>query len=120
MSLGIEDAISLTNIINDVSKINPSMISPAIEEQLNRLFRAWERERVNRSRYAISISNRTEALVNEPTGWEIFKLSQMLRFIGLLPKVQREALALLADLSPPEPERKAPPANKPAAAAKPQ
>ncbi|MCU0819853.1 MAG: FAD-dependent monooxygenase [Beijerinckiaceae bacterium] len=111
LSLGIEDAISLTNIINDVSRISPSMITPKVEEQLNHLFRAWERERLGRSRYAMWISNRVDALVTERTGWELFKLAQMLRFIGLLPSVQRVALALLADLSPPEVEKPAPKAQ---------
>ncbi|MCA3597495.1 MAG: FAD-dependent monooxygenase [Methylobacterium sp.] len=98
MNLGIEDAVTLTEIINDAA--NPEINAPTSgrDEQSRVLFRGWERDRVARTRASLAVSRRMETLVTRPTGWQLFKLPLALRFIGLSPALRREVLSLLTDL----------------------
>lgn len=98
LNLGIEDAVTLTEIINDVASQEIKVLTSGRDEQSRTLFRGWERDRVARTRASLAVSRRMETLVTRPTGWQLFKLPLALRFIGLLPAFRREVLSLLTDL----------------------
>lgn len=98
INLGIEDAVTLAGLIGETSSIDPKLMSREMEEQMRNRFRAWERDRLARARSTLAVSDRIQALATDPTGWQLFTLPLALRFIGLLPSVRREVLALLTDL----------------------
>lgn len=98
LNLGIEDAITLARLIRDTSSVSPSMLSKEMEEQIKIRFRGWERERQNRARAALAVSDRLQAVAAQSSGFERLKFGFALRFIRHLPSAQRALVAMLTEM----------------------
>lgn len=101
MNLGIEDGVTLANLIRETSIIDPSMMNKEMDDRMRARFRQWERERLARARSTLAISDRLQALATTQSTLKLLLMPWALRLINMLPGVKREVLALLTDLRQP-------------------
>ncbi len=101
MNLGIEDGVTLANLIRETTVIDPALMNKEMEEAMRTRFRQWERERLARARATLAISHRLQAIAATQSAMKLLVMPWALRLINLLPSVKREVLALLADARQP-------------------
>lgn len=101
MNLGIEDGVTLANLIRETSIIDPALMNKEMEETMRARFRQWERERLARARATLAISDRLQTLAATQSMLKLLVMPWALRLINLLPSVKRDVLMLLADTRQP-------------------
>lgn len=101
MNLGIEDGVTLANLIRETSVIDPAMMNKEMEDAMRARFRHWERDRLARARATLALSDRLQAIATTQSILKLLVMPWAIRFINLLPGVKREVLALLADTRQP-------------------
>ena len=68
LNLGIEDAVTLAEVIASTPKLDPALITRQIEEEQRVRLRQWEQERQTRVRQSLALSDRLLTLASQQSG----------------------------------------------------
>ena len=92
MNLGIEDAITLSDLIAASPAIDPSMMTRGVDDAQRLRLRNWERERLARAKEALAFSDRLQELATMNSSLKLFALPMLLKLINTVPAMRRKNL----------------------------
>lgn len=98
MNLGIEDGVTLAELIAKSPNIEAGMLTKAMENEQKLRLRQWEAERLERARFTLTLSHRLQNFVADTSWLKLALLPLGLGAVSAVPSLKRDFLARLAGL----------------------